>query len=209
MKKLIWRNERNAIRKMVTLLAAFVMLLGLTACQASGAKEENVPTETGNENVEEVQTPADETESPQEDMADIEDAGADVSGTETTNEETDESVSTAMTDNFSADPEAVANYAASIKEAVAQKDMEQLADLTGFPVYVGLEGVDVVETREDFLALDPDAVFSADMCSSIEHADASGLNASRAGFTLMGEGEKPSITFGVVNGELKITGINY
>ena len=45
-------------------------------------------------------------------------------------------------------------FADRIKEAVAAKDLEALADLTSFPVYVGLPDTDgAVNTREDFLAL--------------------------------------------------------
>ena len=49
------------------------------------------------------------------------------------------------------------------------------------------------------------------MVRSIEKADAGDLAASMAGFTLMDydvEGSA-SITFGMVNGELSVTGINY
>ena len=87
-------------------------------------------------------------------------------------------------------------------------DLEKLADLTGFPVYVGLDGVDVVETREDFLKLDPQELFSEGLKSSIEKADPQDLAPSMAGFTLMDydmEGSA-SVTFGVVNGEFLING---
>lgn len=186
------------MKRKIIMAAMLVAATGFTACQTKGA-EENGQTSS---NAETVRFEEDEAN-----------AGADTEGTEGTQtdpvqEETDEAVPSEMTDNFSVDPGAAADYAAAIKEAVAQKDMEKLADLTGFPVYVGLEGVDVVDTREDFLALDSSAVFSEEMCSAIEQADASDLEASKAGFTLMGE-TGPGITFGVVNGELRITGINY
>lgn len=114
-------------------------------------------------------------------------------------------------DNFDADMEDVAAYALAVKEAVAKKDLEGLADLTGFPVYVGLDGAGIVETREDFLALDPELVFSKEMMDSIEKADPADLSPSMAGFTLMDYGTEgsPAITFGLVDGEFRITGINY
>lgn len=114
-------------------------------------------------------------------------------------------------DNFDADMEEVSAFAALIKEAVAEKSLEKLADLTGFPVYVGLDEVGVVETKEDFLKLDPEEVLSEELQISIEKADTKDLEPSMAGFTLMDyqtEGSA-SITFGVVNGEFLITGINY
>lgn len=114
-------------------------------------------------------------------------------------------------DNFDADMEEVSAFAALIKEAVAEKSLEKFADLTGFPVYVGLDEVGVVETKEDFLKLDPEEVLSEELQISIEKADTKDLEPSMAGFTLMDyqtEGSA-SITFGVVNGEFLITGINY
>lgn len=113
--------------------------------------------------------------------------------------------------NFDVDGKEILSFAEAVKEAVAGKDLEKLADLTGFPVYVGLDGAGVVETREDFLALDPELVFSKAMMDSIEKANPDDLSPSMAGFTLMDyetEGS-PAVTFGLVNGKLQITGINY
>lgn len=103
------------------------------------------------------------------------------------------------------------SFAEAVKEAVAGKDLEKLADLTGFPVYVGLDGAGIVETREDFLALDPELVFSKAMTDSIEKANPADLSPRMAGFTLMDyeTGGSPAVTFGLVNGKLQITGINY
>ncbi len=114
-------------------------------------------------------------------------------------------------DNFDVDGKEILAFAEAVKEAVAAKDLEKLADLTGFPVYVGLDGVGVVETREDFLALDPELVFSKEMTASIEKADPDDLSPSMAGFTLMDYETQgsPAVTFGLVKGELRITGINY
>lgn len=113
-------------------------------------------------------------------------------------------------DNFAVDTEAVADYAGRIKEAVAEKDIEKLADLTAFPVYVGLAGENpVVETREALTAMGEERIFTDEMVNSIERADESGLSPSMAGFTLYGGEGMPSITFGVRDGRLAITGMNY
>ncbi len=50
-------------------------------------------------------------------------------------------------DNFAVDSEAAKAFAEKIKDAAARKDLEALAELTAFPVYVGLPGVDVVEMK--------------------------------------------------------------
>ena len=112
-------------------------------------------------------------------------------------------------DNFDVDETAAAEFARMIKEAVAQKDVEKLADLTGFPVYVGLSGGTVVETRDDFVSLDVEELLPEEMLSSIADADEKNLSPSMAGFTLYGSDGAPSITFGVRDGSLKISGINY
>ena len=108
------------------------------------------------------------------------------------------------------DTETAAAFGKEIKEAVAAKDMEKLADLTTFPVYVGLteEGM-VVETREDFIALGAEKLFTEEMVQSIAGADEKSLSPSMAGFTLYDGDDAPSITFGVQEGKLGISGINY
>lgn len=112
-------------------------------------------------------------------------------------------------DNFDVDGEAAAEFGRMIKEAVAQKDVEKLAGLTEFPVYVGLSGGIVVETKDDFIALDVEELLSDEMLSSMADADENALSPSMAGFTLYGSKGAPSITFGVREGRLAISGINY
>ena len=112
-------------------------------------------------------------------------------------------------DNFAVDTAAAAEFGGKIKEAVAEQDIEKLADLTAFPVYVGVVGDGtVVETREDFIALGADALFTEEMTASIAGADENSLNPSKAGFTLYSGDGAPSITFGVQDGKLGISGIN-
>lgn len=126
------------------------------------------------------------------------------------NSSQDAEASSVYEDNFAVDTASAADFGRKIKEAVADKDIEKLADLTIFPVYVGLteEGT-IVETREDFIALGAEALFTAEMADSIEGADESGLSPSMAGFSLYSEDGAPSITFGVQDGKLGIKGINY
>ncbi len=112
-------------------------------------------------------------------------------------------------DNFTVPAEAAGQQAEKIKEAVADKDIEALADLTAFPVYVGLDEGIVVETSDDFIALGAEQVFTDELIASVTNADTSDLMPSKAGFFLSADDTSPSITFGVVDGQLKISGINY
>lgn len=48
-------------------------------------------------------------------------------------------------DNFAVDSKAAKEFAKKVKDVTAQKDLEALAELTAFPVYVGLPDVGVVD----------------------------------------------------------------
>lgn len=112
-------------------------------------------------------------------------------------------------DNFAVPQEEAASFARQIKEAVAEKDLEGLAALTAFPVYVGLPEAGAVKTQEDFLALGADAIFTDDLVEGIAQAEETDLPPSMAGFTLSGEFGSPNIIFGIRDGKLAISGINY
>ena len=94
------------------------------------------------------------------------------------------------------------------KAIIAMCHMQAMPGDPGYDKQKGMNWV-VDKAREDFLALDPEAVFSEEMVSSIVKADISGLEPSMAGFTMTGDIGEPAITFGLVNGEFQITGINY
>lgn len=111
-------------------------------------------------------------------------------------------------DNFAVDSKAAKEFAGKVKEAAAQKDLEALAELTAFPVYVGLPDAGVVETREDFLNLGAEAVFTDELLESVEKADIENFQPSMAGFSIS-DGGTANINFGVADGKLAINGINY
>ncbi len=111
-------------------------------------------------------------------------------------------------DNFAVDSEAAKEFAEKVKDAAARKDLEALAELTAFPVYVGLPDVNVVETKEDLLKLGADTVFAKELLNSVKEADIENLQPSKAGFSIS-DGGTANINFGVVDGALAITGINY
>ena len=110
-------------------------------------------------------------------------------------------------DNFSIETEKVTEFASEIQTAVGNKDMEALADLTAFPVYVEVVDGGVVNTRDEFLKLDVNDIITEELMDAVENTDISQLSPSEAGF-VMGE-VQPNIIFGVVNGELAIQGVNY
>ncbi len=133
-----------------------------------------------------------------------------LSGEEVPHEEVLEATDTVYyEDNFAVDTEAAFLFGEKIKDAVASKDIEKLAELTAFPVYVDLDDGLIIETRDDFIALGADKIFTDDFVASITNADISNLTPSMAGFFVSATDAPPSITFGVVDGSLKIKGINY
>lgn len=161
--------------------------------------EETEQTEDTAESVQEDESTAEADSQTDAGDSQEENTGAENAGEEQTYE-----------DNFAVDSEAVSAFADRIKEAVAAKDMEALADLTSFPVYVGIPDTEgVVETRDDFLALGADQVLTDELLESVASADMSGQEPSMAGFVVAGESGRPNIIFGVVDGRLAITGINY
>ncbi len=110
-------------------------------------------------------------------------------------------------DNFAVDTAAAEEFAQKVKDAAAAKDLEGLAELTAFPVYVGLPGVGGVETREDFLKLGAEAVFTEELMEALA-ADIDNLQPSMAGFVIS-NGGTANINFGIRDGVLAISGINY
>ncbi len=111
-------------------------------------------------------------------------------------------------DNFAVDSKAAKEFAEKVKDAVSKKDLDALAELTAFPIYVGLPGVDVVKTKEEFLKLGAEAVFTEGLMESIKMADIDNFQPSMAGFSIS-DGGTANINFGVTNGTLSINGINY
>lgn len=110
-------------------------------------------------------------------------------------------------DNFEVDSQAAAEFAKLIKAAVSAKDMEELAGLMGFPVYVGAAGGGV-ESKEEFLSLGEELIFTDELTDSVLSADTGDLKPSEAGFVLS-DGGSANIIFGVRDGKLMISGINY
>ena len=175
-------------KKLLLMILAGVLCLSLVGCGRSG------DTQPEEEDTVQTQEPA---ELPAEEPGDP-----------AASEETPDAETPTYTDNFSVDAAAVRDFAKQIQTVVADKDLEALADLASYPLYVGFaDGGQSVESREDFLALGADQIFTDALLSEIAGADTEGLEASMAGFSLSTSG-RPNVIFGVVGGRLAIVGMN-
>ena len=202
------------MKKITAFFMALTMCAYLAAC--GGTNEETTVPQTETETqqstdaqteTETQQTTAGEStaEEPQSQPAKETQPEASEGTTRAASEE--ESAQGGYEDNFAVDSAAAAEFAEQIKEAVAAQDLEALADLAAYPLYVGI-AEDGVSSREDLIALGAEAVFTSGLSASIEAADTQNLTPSMAGFVLS-DGSGNNIIFSVVDGELAIQGINY
>ncbi|MCC3383079.1 hypothetical protein D4758_03935 [Enterocloster citroniae] len=112
-------------------------------------------------------------------------------------------------DNFTVPKSDVSDFAKEIKAAVASKDLDTLASLASYPLYIGFkDGGISIDTAQELTALGRDRIFTPEMLESIEGADEEGMSPSMAGFSMTKEGI-PNIIFGVSEGRLAVKGINY
>ena len=122
----------------------------------------------------------------------------------------EESKETEADDNFAVEASEAEAFACQVKEVVAGKNLDALADLAAYPLYVGFpDGGKSIESKEDFVALGGETVFTEELMDSVAQANESELSPSRAGFVLTREAGDANIVFGLRNGELAISGINY
>lgn len=177
---------RKKMKRAVIMILGFVLMGCGKSQQSSQATQEDIPQSMEQEI--------------QQDIA--------VDKVETKAVEKNEQITREYEDNFAVDSKAAKEFAEKVKDVVAKKDLEALAELTAFPVYVGLPDVNVVETKEDFLNLGADTVLTEELLTSVEMADIENFQPSMAGFSISGGGTA-NINFGVVNGVLQINGINY
>lgn len=201
--------------KITKLFAAVIISASLTACNSKEVTNPKIEVDTTIETVmieksekEEISTVETENKVSPAETEGNKETRAEESKTENLAEsQSEQKAESVYEDNFAVESSAAKAFAEKIKAAVASKDIEALADLTAFPIYVGVaEGG--VETREEFIALGAEKVFTPELIASIEGADISNLLPSMAGFSISKDG-KPNIIFGVVEGNLAIRGINY
>ena len=98
-------------------------------------------------------------------------------------------------------------FAEKVQKAVADKDMEALAGLCAYPVYVSLGEVQGEEIADEaaFLKMDADKIFTESLLKEIADTDVDTLEQFGAGVIMGGEN---SIIFNNVDGQAAITGIN-
>lgn len=177
------------MRKIGLLLVVGLLCLSLTACGKSGY--------TAGRGTESDLPETNETaESPDrgEDFAEMSEPDTETSSYE---------------DNFSVDAAEVTAFAQKIQSVTAEQDLTGLADLIAYPVYVGFpEGGESVESKEEFVALGAERIFTEELLQEIQDAEPEGLSPSMAGFSLSASG-KPNIVFGVTEGKLAVLAINY
>lgn len=204
------------MKKLTVLLLVATMGMSMAAC---GKEAEDASATEGSLIVEDIVESTEDvvTDEASEDAAVTEDTTATEdtaevgteSGTVTEEENGAESEQTTYEDNFAVDADAAAAFADKIKAAVADQDMEALADLAFFPMYIGFtDGGESVDSREAFIELGEGRVFTNAMMESMAGASTDNLSASRAGFALSKDG-RPNVIFGVVEGKLYITGMNF
>ena len=98
-------------------------------------------------------------------------------------------------------------FAEKVQKAVADKDMEALAGLCAYPVYVSLgegKGEEIADEAA-FLKMDADKIFTESLLKEIADTDVDTLEQFGAGVIMGGEN---SIIFNNVDGQAAITGIN-
>lgn len=196
-------------RRIYILAAVFVISTVLFACgQMKETKE--MTAQTTETSKQETET-ADEASDTADHIttADGQTRKADEPAAETAGSPAAEISDETYEDNFSVDSAASSAFGKAVKDAVAAEDLEALADLVSFPVYVGFtDGGRGVGSREEFISLGAERIFTQEMKDSIAGADEVNLSPSMAGFVLQ-SGSGPNIIFGVVNGKLGIVGVNY
>lgn len=116
---------------------------------------------------------------------------------------------TGYTDNFMVPEEEITAFAGKVKEAVADRDMDALASLASYPLYVGFKDGGVsAGSPEELAALGTDRIFTPELAAAVAAAGDETLSPSMAGFVLKKDGT-PNIVFGVSEGVLAVKGINY
>ena len=101
-------------------------------------------------------------------------------------------------------------FARSLQSIIANKNMNDLAELLVYPSYIGIDDGIVVNNRTEFMALDADKVFTDALIEAVKTADVSSTELTNAGFIVGDPSGKPAVTFGLdKEGSIGITAINY
>ena len=193
-------------RKLAVLGTAIMAAAAITACSGKDAK-----TTTAAEVVTQADTTAGMTDGETEDAGAASDSetAAESQSSESTSQEAAlleeaEDVSHAGAELEQSE---IKPFAEKVQKAVADKDMEALAGLCVYPVYVSLgegQGEEIADEAA-FLKVDAGQIFTESLLKEIADTDVDTLEQFGAGVIM---GEENSIIFNNVDGQAAITGIN-
>lgn len=94
--------------------------------------------------------------------------------------------------------------------SVDNENLESLADLCAYPVYIGLGKGEEIKSSEDLLKkYKADDIFTDELEDAVTATDLLKVEESKAGIVLSGNGEKPDIIISDTDSGWMITGINY
>lgn len=103
--------------------------------------------------------------------------------------------------------EEISEFAKKVQDAVSVSDIDALADLCSYPVYLSLkegEGSEI-KNKEEFTAVGADKLFTDALMAEIAAVEPDKLEVFGAGIIM---GEENNIIFNKVDGKMAITGIN-
>lgn len=101
-------------------------------------------------------------------------------------------------------------FARSLQRIIASKNMNDLAEFLVYPSYIGIDDGITVQNKSEFLALDPEKVFTDALIQAVQSADIDSIELVEAGFIVGDPSGRPAITIGLdAAGSMGITGINY
>ena len=192
-------------RKLAVLGTAIMAAAAITACSGKDAK-----TTTAAEVVTQADTTAGVTDGETEaDTASDSETAAESQSSESASQEAAlleeaEDVSHAGAELEQSE---IKPFAEKVQKAVADKDMEALAGLCAYPVYVSLgegQGEEIADEAA-FLKMDAGQIFTESLLKEIADTDVDTLEQFGAGVIMGGEN---SIIFNNVDGQAAITGIN-
>ena len=192
-------------RKLAVLGTAIMAAAAITACSGKDAK-----TTTAAEVVTQADTTAGMTDGETEaDTASDSETAAESQSSESASQEAAlleeaEDVSHAGAELEQSE---IKPFAEKVQKAVADKDMEALAGLCAYPVYVSLgegQGEEIAD-ESAFLKMDAGQIFTESLLKEIADTDVDTLEQFGAGVIM---GEENSIIFNNVDGQAAITGIN-
>ena len=186
------------------MVSTLIAAASMTACSSQ-------PSETTTAETTTVETTAAESTQENDTSAESSDASeTTTAGEKETAQTTDADYAEDETLSEKEITELYRGFARSLQSIIANKNMNDLAELLVYPSYIGIDDGIVVNNRTEFMALDADKVFTDALIEAVKTADVSSTELTKAGFIVGDPSGKPAVTFGLdKEGSIGITGINY